>query len=115
MRLHDGRSPRALPIYMPRETAIPAPEIPAEPAFARSFVPDKRILQREAVGSSALQLPAYGLLAGVAAVWLATMTWGLTRLGRAGIDPTGGPPERGTSRRREVSTPATRAGGLTAS
>ncbi|MDQ3433216.1 MAG: hypothetical protein M3481_00790, partial [Actinomycetota bacterium] len=93
VRLHDGRSLRALPIYMPRDTAIPAPEIPAEPAFARSFVPDKRILQREAVGSSALQLPAYGLLAGVAAVWLAAMTWGLTRLGRAGIDPKGGPPE----------------------
>ncbi len=37
LRLHDGRSLRALPIYMPRDSAIPAPEVPAEPAFVRSF------------------------------------------------------------------------------
>ena len=116
LRLHDGRSLRALPIYMPRDSAIPAPEVPAEPAFVRSFVPDKRILQREAVGSSTLQLPAYGLLAAIAAVWLAAMTWGLNRLARGGSGPRGGgPAQRGTPRRPEATAPGARAGGLAAS
>ena len=101
---------------MHRDPAIPAPEVPAEPAFVRSFVPHKRILQREAVGSSALRLPAYGLLAVIAAVWLAAMTWGLNRLGRGGFGPAGGgPPQRGASHRREVMGAGTRPGGLAAS
>jgi hypothetical protein len=84
VRLHGGRSIRALPIYMPEDRAIPAPAVPARPRFTRAFVPDKQILQREAVGSSALQLPAYLALAAVAAVWLAAMAWGLARLSAAG-------------------------------
>ena len=116
LRLHDGRSLRALPIYMPRDSAIPAPQVPAEPTFVRSFVPDKQILQREAVGSSALQLPAYGLLAAIAAVWLAAMTWGLNRLARGGSGPGGGgPAQPGTSSRAEVTASRPRAGGLAAS
>jgi hypothetical protein len=97
-RLHDGRSLRALPIYMPADSAIPATEVPAAARFERAFVPDKRILQREAVGSSALMLPAYLLLAAIAAVWLGAMAWGLARLGAAGVEPrprTGGRLPRG--------------------
>jgi hypothetical protein len=90
-RLHDGRSLRAMPIYMPADSAIPAPEVPAAASFGRTFVPDKRVLQREAVGSSALQLPAYLLLAAIAAVWLGTMAWGLARLGAGGVESQAGP------------------------
>ena len=115
LRLHDGRSLLALPIYAPEDTAIPAAGIPAEPAFARSFVPDKQILQREAVGSSGLQLPAYGLLAVIAAAWLAAMTWGLARLGRAGVEPAGEPPRRGASPRRQTGPHGRHAGELAAS
>ena len=114
LRLHDGRSLRALPIYAPEDAAIPAAGIPAEPEFTRSFVPDKQILQREAVGSSALQLPAYGLLAAIAAAWLAAMTWGLARLGRAGVESAGDPPRRGSSPRPEVGVRGRRARGLAA-
>jgi hypothetical protein len=113
VRLHDGRSLRALPIFMPHDAAIPATEIPAV-AAVREFVPDKRILQREAVGSSALQLPAYGLLAVIAAVWLGAMTWGLNRLGRAGA-PSGDSRPRGPSRPARLRAPAPRRDGLTAS
>jgi len=68
------------------------------------------------VGSSALQLPAYGLLAAIAAVWLAAMTWGLNRLGRGGTGPTGGgPAQRGASRRPEATARGARSGGLAAS
>ena len=99
---------RALPIYMPLDTAIPAPEIPAEPSFVRSFVRVKRILQREAVGSSALQLPAYGLLADVVVVWLAAMCWGLVRLGRAGTEHARDLPPSAGPRPREGDAPEPR-------
>ena len=84
VRLHEGRAIRALPIYMPEDRAIPAPAVTAEPRFTRTFVADKRILQREAVGTSALQLPAYLVLLAIAAVWIGAMAWGLLRLASGG-------------------------------
>ena len=48
VRLHDGRSLTAVPIYLPADPAIPAPGVPAQPHFDRTFVSDHRILQREA-------------------------------------------------------------------
>ena len=48
LRLHRGNSLQGVPIYLPRDPAIPAAEVPAERTFVRTFVPDKRLLQREA-------------------------------------------------------------------
>ena len=56
----------------------------AEPRSTRAFVSDKQVLQREAVGSSALQLPAYLILVAIAAAWLGTIAWGLARLAAGG-------------------------------
>jgi hypothetical protein len=47
LRVHRNREVIAIPIYMPRDTAIPAPEIPAKAQFTRPFVDDKKLLQRE--------------------------------------------------------------------
>jgi hypothetical protein len=47
LRLHRNREVIAVPIYMPRDTAIPAPGIPAKPQFTRTFIDDKKLLQRE--------------------------------------------------------------------
>jgi hypothetical protein len=47
LRVHRNREVIAVPIYMPRDTAIPAPEIPAKAQFTRPFVDDKKLLQRE--------------------------------------------------------------------
>jgi hypothetical protein len=81
LRLHRGRSLTALPIFMPEDPGIPAEEIPAEDTFTRSFVPDKEILQREAVGGSVgLQRLGYALLLGIAVAWMATLAWGLRRI-----------------------------------
>ena len=49
--------------------------------FTRSFEPDKKILQREAVGGSPLlERLAYAAVAVLAAIWLASLGWGLRRL-----------------------------------
>jgi hypothetical protein len=81
IRLHTGDSVQAVPIFMPEDPAIPAPEVPAKPVFTRSFVQDKQLLQREATGGSpVLQTIAYAFCGLVALVWIASLAWGLRRL-----------------------------------
>ncbi|MFN2616182.1 MAG: hypothetical protein ABR581_03550 [Thermoleophilaceae bacterium] len=84
LRMENGRGVRAVPVYLPRDTAIPAKEVPAAAHFTRPFVRDKKILQREAVGGSAwLSLPAYLFLLAIAVGWLVAIAFGLRRLERA--------------------------------
>jgi len=91
LRLENGRGVRAVPVYLPEDSAIPAKEVPATAHFTRPFVRDKKILQREAVGGSTwLATPAYLLLLAIAAVWLVTLGWGLRRLERTAREPVGG-------------------------
>jgi hypothetical protein len=86
IRLHVDEHVIASPVYLPRDTAIPAPEVPAEPQFTREFVADKEIVQREAVGDNiGLQRIAYGILLAIGVVWIASMAWGLHRLASNGI------------------------------
>jgi hypothetical protein len=81
LRLENGRGVRAVPVYLPEDSAIPAKEVPATAHFTRPFVRDKKILQREAVGGATwLTTPAYLLLLAIAAVWLVALGWGLRRL-----------------------------------
>jgi hypothetical protein len=80
VRLEDGRNLLAAPVYLPRDTAIPAAEVAAR-SGPRTFVKDKKLLQREQVGGSeGMKIPAYLLLLLIAVVWLTAMTWGLRRL-----------------------------------
>jgi hypothetical protein len=91
LRLENGRGIRAVPVYLPRDPAIPAKEVPATAHFTRPFVRDKKVLQREAVGGSTwLATPAYALLLAIAAVWLVTLGWGLRRLERTADEPVTG-------------------------
>ena len=81
IRLHVDDRVMATPIYLPEDEAIPAPEVPAENRFSREFVPDKEIVQREAVGGNlTLERIAYGILLLIGIVWIAAMAWGLVRL-----------------------------------
>jgi hypothetical protein len=84
LRLHRRDSLQGIPIYLPRDPAIPATEIPAERSFVRTFVPDKRILQREAKDGTSplLSVLAYGGVLGIALSLLTAMAWGLGRLAR---------------------------------
>ena len=81
IRLSDGRSLEAIPVYLPEDPAIPAAEVPAPASFEREFVSDKSILQREAKeGSAWLTVPAHLLLLLIIGGEIAALTWGVRRL-----------------------------------
>jgi hypothetical protein len=82
VRLHDGNSLTALPIFMPRDQAIPADEVPAPASFERAFVADHQVLQREQKPApAALSVLGYGVVLAIALALLALLAWGLHRLG----------------------------------
>jgi hypothetical protein len=81
VRLHSGSSLTAAPIFLPRDAAIPAPEVPARAAFTRGFVDETQLLQREKTGGSpALVAVAYATVACIALSLLALLAWSLHRL-----------------------------------
>jgi hypothetical protein len=91
LRLHEGRRIAGLPIFMPADPAIPAEEIPAQPAMTREFILDKENLQREQKDDVAgwLTLAAYLGVGLISFALIGVVGWGLTRLERRG----GGPPD----------------------
>jgi hypothetical protein len=85
VRLHDGNSLTALPIYLPPDAAIPVGEVPAPAHFTRAFGSEHKLLQREQKGGSpALVAIAYTTVAGITLALLAFLAWALHRLA-AGI------------------------------
>jgi hypothetical protein len=91
LRLHEGRRIAGLPIFMPADPAIPAEEIPAQPAMTREFILDKENLQREQKDDVPgwLTLAAYLGVGLISFALIGVVGWGLTRLERRG----GGPPD----------------------
>jgi hypothetical protein len=99
LRLHRGNSLMALPLFLPADEAIPAPEVPATPAFTRAFVADHTILQREQkVSGTVLPIVAYGVVVAIALALLILLAWGLHRLA---VAAPGHPSERPPSEARE--------------
>jgi hypothetical protein len=99
VRLHEGNSLTGLPIFLPRDAAIPVGEIPAARSFTREFRDEHKLLQREQKGGSpAVVAIAYSVVAGVTLGLLALLAWALHRLS-AGIRP-----------RRRISPAGTRQG-----
>jgi hypothetical protein len=81
VRLHKGNSLVALPIYAPRDTAIPVAGIPAPARFERSFQSDKKLLQREAkTRNDAITYAGYGTVLGLALLLIAMLAWGIHRV-----------------------------------
>jgi hypothetical protein len=82
VRLHTGDSLIGVPIFMPEDRAIPAPEVPAESRFTRDFVRDLVLLQREKKDDvpAALSVIAYLVVAAIAAALIALIAWCLLRL-----------------------------------
>jgi hypothetical protein len=82
VRLHRDDALLGVPIYLPRDEAIPAPEVPAKPRFSRPFVRDLELLQRERKDDvpGALTLVAYLVVAAIAAGLVALIAWTLMRL-----------------------------------
>jgi hypothetical protein len=79
LRVHTGDSLVGVPIYLPRDRAIPAPQVPASASFTRPFVRDVQILQREQKDDvpGALKLVAYLSVAALAAGLAALIAWAL--------------------------------------
>lgn len=82
LRVQDGRTMTAVPIYEPADAAIPAPEVPALAISTRPFVLEVTILQRERDQSA----PAWLFTAGGIVVLFLTLmvitalTWGAGRI-----------------------------------
>jgi hypothetical protein len=87
LRLHVDDRLLALPVYLPEDRAIPAPEVPAPATFERSFVTDKEIVQREAITSNIwMQRIGYSLLLIIGLVWIGLFAWALSRLARTDLE-----------------------------
>ena len=103
VRLHRGDQIVGVPVFLPRDEAIPAAAVPAGNGFTREFIPDKKILQREAKEASGA-LTAFGYLTvlAIALALIALMTWGMRRLALAGSANASPPPtpERSASEPR---------------
>jgi hypothetical protein len=86
IRLHRGDSLLGLPIFLPEDRAIPAPELPAEERFTRSFELDREILQRERRDgvSGWLTVAGYLTVLAIALLLLALLAWLLLRFERGG-------------------------------
>jgi len=92
LRMNRGTDIIGLPIYLPEDQAIPAKEIAATPSFTRSFLRDKKLLQREQKSGvpSYLWTLAYavvGLLAALAIVCIAAGTSWAARKAKAPEQP----------------------------
>jgi hypothetical protein len=88
VRLHRGDSLAALPIYLPRDAAIPVGEVPAPATFTRGFRDEHKLLQREQTGGDPLLVvTAYSVVVGVALSLLALLAWALHRLAFGGVAP----------------------------
>jgi hypothetical protein len=85
LRVQDGYTMTAVPIYEPADDAIPAPEVPALALSTRPFVLEVTILQRERDQNA----PAWLFTAGGIVVLILTLmvisglTWGAGRLSNA--------------------------------
>ena len=100
IRLHNGNSLTAVPLFLPKDQAIPAPEVPARAQFTRTFVADHQILQREQKASGgALTIMGYAVVIAIALSLLALLAWALHRVALTAAPGRTGPPTGSTSRR----------------
>jgi hypothetical protein len=90
LRVQDGRTLTAVPIWAPADPAIPVPEIPAQAVSSKPFVLEVSILQRERDPS----VPAWLFTAGGVVVLFLTLsvisalTWGAGRINIHDTAPT---------------------------
>jgi hypothetical protein len=100
LRLQQGSSLVAVPVFQPEDRGIPAPETPASARFTREFRPDIVVLQRERKQDvpGALSAAAYLSVLAIALVLSVLLAWSLLRIDAGGPRP-----------RREGRTATTRA------
>jgi len=97
LRIQQGDALISMPLFMPKDEAIPAAEVPAKANFTREFQPDIEVLQRERKQdvSPALTLIAYLTVLAIALALIALIAWALLRVDRGEARP----PRAGRNRR----------------
>ncbi|MGH3942919.1 MAG: hypothetical protein ACRDTG_30715 [Pseudonocardiaceae bacterium] len=95
IRLHDGRTLAAVPVYLPLDEVIGEPEVPALAQFTRDVVDEQPILQREIKEGvpSWLWTTASTVVLTCALMLLLLLGWGVSRVARAAamVAPAGAP------------------------
>jgi hypothetical protein len=89
LRMQQGDALISMPIFLPEDQAIPAKEVPAEASFTRSFLKDKKVLQREQKQGvpGFLTLAAYLTVLAIALALIALIAWSLLRVDRGEARP----------------------------
>jgi hypothetical protein len=89
LRLHDGRTLAAVPVYLAGDPGIGAAEVPADASFTRPFVAEITILQRERSPDTPVVLWTIGGLVVLACtlILIGTLSWGAGRINRS--EPSG--------------------------
>jgi hypothetical protein len=106
LRLQRGAAVLGLPLYLPKDSAIPVPKVAAKNQATVEFVRDKSLLQREQKKGvpGFLTLAAYVAVFLIWAAMVAIVAWGLARLASAlGSSPPSEPP---AERRHPIETPS---------
>ena len=84
IRLHNGSSLTAIPVYLPEDKAIPVKGVPAASNFTREFVADHKLLQREQKAAAPwLWGAGYAVVLGIALGFLVLLAWGVHRAATA--------------------------------
>lgn len=89
LRVQDGTTMTAVPVYLPADPGIGAQEVRADPMINREFVPEITILQRERTFDYPSWLyGAASLVVGICSLLLiAAMAWGAARINRNDATP----------------------------
>jgi hypothetical protein len=83
LRIHDGRTLTAVPIYLPADEAIGEDEVAAEDGMTRKAIPEVEILQRELKASGGGLWTVANLVVLVCTLALiAAISWGVGRYSR---------------------------------
>ena len=103
VRVHKGDSLMGAPVFLPRDTAIPAPEVPAQAQMTRAFVEDHKILQREVKDdvSQSLWNVGYAIVGLIALGMVLGLGWGLLRLAKS-LGEVAPPPAPTTGREARI-------------
>jgi len=89
LRVHDGHTLTAVPIYLAADPGIGAAEVPAEASMTRQFVAEITILQRERSPDTPMVLWTVGCLLVLfcTLALIAVLSWGAGRINRS--EPSG--------------------------
>ncbi len=100
VRLHDGRTMTAVPLYLAADPALNAPELPAEASATRDAVHEQLILQRE------LKQGVPGWVWGAASLLVLLCTLALLAALAWGVGRVSGSSGHGSQTARETAPPA---------